>query len=248
MQNFLYLPLRLAVVFGLLACLAACPGKTPTDAPPGVQNHVSEAVEPVAGDAGGEPGSAAANQGTTDTLLVLGDSISAAYGMSLQEGWVALLARKLEGSHPGLAVVNASISGETTSGALRRLPQLLARHEPVLVVLELGGNDGLRGFDLKDLGSGLTRLAQLARESGAAVIILPMEIPENYGEDYRRQFRQRYAQAASATGSTLAPFPLEGIATVDGMMQGDGIHPTVAAQPILLNNVWPTLLEVLDSL
>jgi acyl-CoA thioesterase-1 len=181
------------------------------------------------------------------SVLVLGDSISAAYGMSLEQGWVNLLARRLREAHPGTDVLNASISGETTAGALRRLPALLEQHTPALVVIELGGNDGLRGFPLGSLRSNLTRLVEQSQAAGARVVLLPMEIPPNYGARYSRGFRESYQQVAGETGSALAPFPLAGVATDPAMMQADGIHPTAAAQPVLLERVLPTIVAALEA-
>ncbi len=179
------------------------------------------------------------------TLLVLGDSISAAYGMSLQEGWVALLEEKLEQSHPGVRVVNASISGETTGGGLRRLPGLLDEHRPGVVLIELGGNDGLRGFPPARIADNLTSMASLARNAGAKVLLLSMEIPPNYGSRYTAAFRDSFRSAAEASGARLVPFLLEGVATDPTLMQADGIHPTAAAQPRLLANLLPHLKETL---
>jgi acyl-CoA thioesterase I len=178
-------------------------------------------------------------------ILVLGDSISAAYGMSLEQGWVALLQGQLQADHPDHEVINASISGDTTNGGLRRLPALLAQHNPNLVIIELGGNDGLRGFPLTALRSNLDKLVNLSVDHGARVILLPMEIPPNYGTRYTAGFRESYVKVAEATGSTLAPFLLEGVATNRELMQADGIHPNARAQPLLLNNVLPVVLEVL---
>lgn len=176
---------------------------------------------------------------------MLGDSISAAYGMSLEQGWVSLLAEQLVASNAAVKVVNASISGETTAGGLRRLPQLLAEHEPSLVIIELGGNDGLRGYPLKSLRANLDKLATLSRDAGARVILVPMEIPPNYGSRYTAGFRESFVATANSTGSTLAPFLLEGVATDPGLMQADGIHPSVEAQPKLLRNILPTIQTVL---
>lgn len=178
--------------------------------------------------------------------MVLGDSISAAYGMSLQEGWVARLAGQLQDQQPPVSVVNASISGETTGGALRRLPDLLAQHQPSVVLIELGGNDGLRGFPVKAFRNNLTRLAQLSADSGASVILVPMEIPPNYGARYTASFRETFPAVAEETGSLLSAFILDGVATDPELMQADGIHPTAAAQDILLQNVLPTIREALQ--
>jgi acyl-CoA thioesterase I len=179
------------------------------------------------------------------TLLVLGDSISAAYGMSLEEGWVAQLADQLAGREPPVVVVNASISGETTGGALGRLPALLLEHQPEVVLIELGGNDGLRGFPPVTFRQNLIELARQSSDAGARVVILPMEIPPNYGARYAASFRDSYPLAAQETGSLLAPFILDGIATNPELMQGDGIHPRPEAQAAMLQNVLPAIDEAL---
>jgi len=178
-------------------------------------------------------------------ILVLGDSISAAYGMSLEQGWVTLLAEQLAEGDTAHEVVNASISGETTAGGLRRLPDLLAQHEPSVVIIELGANDGLRGFPLTGLRSNLEKLVGLSQRASARVIIVPMEIPPNYGARYTAGFREAFEDIAAATDSTLAPFLLEGVATDSDLMQEDGLHPNVAAQPRLLANILPTIQSVL---
>jgi acyl-CoA thioesterase I len=181
-------------------------------------------------------------------ILVLGDSISAAYGMSLEQGWVAQLAEELQAQYPQFAVVNASISGETTSGGLRRLPALLQEHSPSVVVIELGANDGLRGYPLQTLQNNLTALVTMAQDSGARVVILPMEIPPNYGARYTTGFRESFPAVTDATGSLLAPFPLDGVAGNPDLVQPDGLHPTVEAQPLIMANVLPTLTEVIAEL
>ncbi len=175
----------------------------------------------------------------------MGDSISAAFGMSLEEGWVALLAGRLAESHPGYQVVNASISGETSAGAASRLPALLEEHRPKVVIIELGGNDGLRGYPVSRLRENLATMAEQSQAAGARVLILAMEIPPNYGSRYTKAFRDSFATVAEQTGSTLSPFMLDGVATDEGLMQADGIHPTVSAQPKLLENVWPDLEPLL---
>ena len=165
--------------------------------------------------------------------------------MSLEEGWVALLARQLAERNPPVDVVNASISGETTGGALRRLPALLEQHQPQVVLIELGGNDGLRGFPVNRLKDNLTALATQSTEAGASVVILPMEIPPNYGARYTSSFRDAFPAVAEATGSALAPFILQDVATDPKLMQPDGIHPTREAQPLLLEAVLPAIEEAL---
>jgi len=189
-----------------------------------------------------------AAQARADNILVLGDSISAAYGMSLEQGWVALFADKVAENHPQYSVVNASISGETTAGGLRRLPALLEEHQPGLVIIELGANDGMRGYPLGTLRGNLTSLVELSKAAGARVVLLPMEIPPNYGVRYTSGFRQSYVQVAGETGSTLTPFVLDGVATEPTLMQADGIHPTVEAQPRLLDNILPTVIDALAQL
>ena len=191
---------------------------------------------------------ATAAQARGDKILVLGDSISAAYGMSLEQGWVALLAGRVAENHPQYTIVNASISGETTAGGLRRLPALLEEHRPNLVIIELGANDGMRGYPLGTLRDNLTSLVQMSKAAGAGVILLPMEIPPNYGSRYTSGFRRSYVQVAEETDSLLAPFVLDGVATDPALMQADGIHPTVEAQPALLDNVLPTIMEALAQL
>ena len=181
-------------------------------------------------------------------ILVLGDSISAAYGMSLDQGWVAQLSRHLQEEAPDFEVINASISGDTTEGGLQRLPPLLRAHRPSVVIIELGGNDGLRGYPIKTLEENLTGLVDLSQQAGARVILVPMEIPPNYGTHYTSGFRQAFRSVAAATDSVLAPFLLDGVATQPGMMQPDGIHPNVEAQTLLLANLLPTVTRVLDDL
>jgi len=181
-------------------------------------------------------------------ILVLGDSISAAYGMSLQQGWVALLAQRLQSEGSAWEVVNASISGETSGGGLRRLPGLLEQHRPVLVIIELGANDGLRGFSLKGLRANLAAIVRTAQAAGARVILLPMEIPPNYGRRYTEGFRDTYVTVARDTDSVLAPFILDGFATDSRFMQADGIHPTADAQARILDNVYPVIARALAEM
>jgi acyl-CoA thioesterase-1 len=180
-------------------------------------------------------------------ILVLGDSLSAANGMSLEQGWVALLEEALRNDHPQVEVVNASISGDPSAGGLRRLPPLLEKHRPQLLIIELGGNDGLRGYPTRQLEENLRSMAALAGEIGSEVIILPMEIPPNYGPRYTEAFRNSFRAAAEATGAALGPFLLEEVATDPALMQEDGIHPTVSAQPKLLAAVLPEVRSLLKS-
>lgn len=186
-------------------------------------------------------------QPVSHPVLVIGDSISAAYGMDLDQGWVALLANRLQGEGDGPAVINASISGDTSAGGLRRLPALLDAHEPQLLVIELGGNDGLRGYPTGKLRDNLTAMAELGLDAGAEVLILPMEIPPNYGPRYTSAFRQAFRDAAGASGARLGPFILQDIATRAELMQADGIHPTPAAQPLIADRLAPILAPLLRT-
>ena len=181
-------------------------------------------------------------------ILVLGDSLSAEYGLPRGSGWVALLQKQLDQSHPGTVIVNASISGETTSGGRSRLPALLKQHGPTHVVIELGGNDALRGLSLAMTGDNLLFMAQAARDAGAKVLLLGMQMPPNYGADLTRQFAALYPKVAKTTGSALVPFFLKGVGDDPDptrWFQADRIHPNEAAQPRMLANVWPELSKQL---
>lgn len=181
------------------------------------------------------------------SILVVGDSISAAYGMDLEQGWVALLEQKIGQTALEYRVVNASISGETSGGALRRLPDLLAKHQPDVVIIELGGNDGLRGYPVDQLRQNLQLMVQSSQAQGARVILLPMEIPPNLGPRYASRFRESFTRVGQQTGARTTPFMLAGIADNPTLMQGDGIHPTVEAQALILDNLWPHILPVLTG-
>lgn len=179
------------------------------------------------------------------TVLVLGDSLSAGYGLSdPSDGWVNLLAQKL----PKHTVINASISGDTLSGGLSRLPQLLEAHSPAVVLIELGGNDGLRGFSLVRIRSQLQQLVQTAKHGGARVLVMEMRIPPNYGQRYTSRFSALYAEVATAEAVELVPFFLQDLALQSGMMQADGIHPTAAAQPAMRDAVASALMPLLAEL
>jgi acyl-CoA thioesterase I len=178
----------------------------------------------------------------------LGDSLSAEYGLARGSGWVALLQRQLAQSHPGTTVVNASISGETTSGGRTRLPALLRQHQPSHVIIELGGNDALRGLSLTMTHENLTFMAKAAKQAGAQVLLLGMQMPPNYGAELTRQFAAVYPQVAKASGAALVPFFLKGVGDdADPLrwFQADRIHPNEAAQPRMLANVWPELKKQL---
>ena len=181
-------------------------------------------------------------------ILVLGDSLSAEYGLARGTGWVALLERKLAAEKIPATVVNASISGETTSGGRSRLQALLAQHRPTHVVLELGGNDALRGLPLSMTTENLTAMARAAKAAGAQVLIAGMQLPPNYGRRYGEQFAALFATVAKNEGAALVPFFLEGVANgpeADSLFQPDRIHPRAEAHPIILGNVWPVLSRLL---
>lgn len=179
------------------------------------------------------------------TLLVVGDSISAAFGLDTGQGWVALLEKRLAEQDYPHQVVNASISGDTSSGGAARLPALLAEHRPSLVIIELGGNDGLRGQPLAQLQQNLAKMIDDSHASGAQVLLLGMLLPPNYGVRYTTAFAQVFASLARDKQVAFVPFFLEGVGGVSGMMQNDGIHPTAKAQPLMLENLWPTLKPLL---
>jgi acyl-CoA thioesterase-1 len=181
-------------------------------------------------------------------ILVFGDSISAGYGLPrVEQGWVALLQAKLKQQGYGYDVVNASVSGETTEGGLARLPRALSLHHPQLVILELGGNDGLRALPIADMRSDLNRMIELSTAAGAKVLLLGMRIPPNYGPTYTEQFSQVFADLAQARHVPEVPFLLDGIALNADLMQADGIHPNEEGQPRLLDNVWPALAPLLKE-
>lgn len=182
------------------------------------------------------------------TVLVVGDSLSAEYGLARGTGWVALLTQRLEARQPPVRVVNASISGDTTAGGRSRLPALLRTHKPSHVVIELGGNDALRGLDLRMTEANLSQMAQSARQAGAKVTVVGMQVPPNYGATYGRDFSQLFVRVAKQQKADLVPFLLKNVA--DGpnptaLFQADRIHPNEQAQPLMLDNVWPVLLTQL---
>ena len=207
------------------------------------------------------------------TLLVFGDSISAAYGMEETQGWVHLLDEKLKtplntnintninthintninthintslkDSTAGYEVVNASVSGETTDGGVVRLPKTLALHQPDIVIIELGGNDGLRGYPIDKISANISQMIHLSQASGARVLLIGMVLPPNYGQRYTKAFADVYQQAAATFNVPLVPFLLDGVATAESLMQRDGIHPRPEAQPLMLDNIWPYLVPLL---
>lgn len=191
---------------------------------------------------------------TTKSLLVLGDSISAAYGIKPEEGWVALLDKKLQTEKKAYEVINASVSGNTTGDGLGRLQALLKQYQPDIVIVELGGNDGLRGYPIKLMESNLERIITLTQNSKAKVLLAGIEIPPNYGQRYTSAFRQgfinvnnRINKRATTNKDKIAflPFILKEVGTNPQLMQKDGIHPTAGAQPMILDNIWPYLEPLL---
>lgn len=188
---------------------------------------------------------AAAAAGKRPTILVVGDSISAAYGLPPGSGWTGLLAKRLTEQHYAYDVVNASISGDTTAGGRARLPALLAQHHPAIVVIELGGNDGLRGGDLAATRANLDAMLDAAVKSRARVLLVGMKLPPNYGPAYTSQFDALYADASNRHKTALLPFFFAGFADQNELFQADRIHPTQAAQSQLLDNVWPVLQPML---
>ena len=180
-------------------------------------------------------------------MLVLGDSLSAEYGLTRGAGWVPLLKRRIATTGTRAVIVNASISGETTSGGRARLPALLAKHHPDIIVIELGGNDGLRGLSLSATQANMEDMIGMSKKTGARVLMLGMQIPPNYGGDYTRRFAGLYPTLAKQDGVTLVPFFLEGLQTRPELFQADRIHPVAAAQPLLLDNVWPYLSRLLPK-
>lgn len=189
----------------------------------------------------------AAGDRAARTLLVLGDSISAGYGIQRDQGWVNQLRQRLEQRAGDWRVVNASVSGETTGGGLARLPDALAEHRPGVVIIELGGNDGLRGYPVSRIRDNLERMVALSQGAGSRVLLVGMQIPPNYGPRYTRDFAAMYPAVAEARGVALVPFLLQAVALEPSLMQDDGIHPTAAAQPRLLETVWPHLEPLLET-
>ena len=175
-------------------------------------------------------------------LLVWGDSLSAAHGIAEEQGWVELLSQRIEREFPAYRVINGSVSGETTTGGLERLPAMLAEYQPELVILELGGNDGLRGIPVASIRENLAGMVRLIEASGGRVLLAGTRIPPNYGSRYTEPFYRNYFSLAKEHELPLLPFLIEGIPEIPELMQNDGIHPVAEAQPVILENVW-TVLE-----
>jgi acyl-CoA thioesterase-1 len=206
------------------------------------------ATGPLSGVFAAEKPASAPSPAIGKTILVLGDSLSAEYGLARGTGWVALLDQRLKSQKPAYTVANASISGDTTSGGVSRLPALLAQYKPAVVVIELGANDALRGLSLKATEANLDQMAQAAQAAGAKVLLVGQQVPPNYSADYNRRFAEAYQNVAKARKAALVPFFLKGVADqADALklFQADRIHPTAAAHPQLLDNVWAELKKLL---
>ena len=182
---------------------------------------------------------------TERTILVLGDSLSAGYGLKPAQGWVALLEQRLRDQGYGYRVVNASVSGETSGGGLQRLPRALELHQPAVVVVELGANDGLRGLNVPLTTDNLTKIVAETKKKGAQVLLVGMRLPPNYGPRYTNDFMRMYRDISTVSKVPLVPFLLQSVALKPELMQADGLHPTAPAQPALLDTVWPQLKPLL---
>ncbi len=184
---------------------------------------------------------------TAPTILVMGDSISAGYGMDIKLGWVNLLQNKLKQQNYAYNVINDSISGETSQGALKRLSATLAQHEPSIIIIEIGGNDGLRGMPIKLIRKNIAEMIELSQAQNTKVLLLGMQIPPNLGPRYASAFADNYASLAKQYAVAFVPFFMKGVADVPSLMLSDGIHPKAAGQTVLLDNVWPTLTALLKQ-
>lgn len=191
------------------------------------------------------PASAKLTNPSTQTIVVFGDSLSAGYGLAQNQGWVALLQARIAQQKLPYTVINASISGETTSGGLARFGQMLAAHKPHIVILELGANDGLRGLPVSEMRSNLSSMITQAKAANTSILLLGMKIPPNYGKKYTQEFSETYALLAKQHNIQRVPFLLEGIAGKPSLIQNDGLHPLAIAQPQLLNNVWLELKQLM---
>lgn len=178
-------------------------------------------------------------------ILIVGDSLSAAYGMPVEQGWVALLQQRLARECPACRVINASISGDTTATARARLPQAIDRHQPDLIILELGGNDGLRGLSLQAMQQNLAAMIEIATAGGGRVLLVGVQLPPNYGPQYTEKFHAIYRQLADEYTVALVPSIVDGVGTRSELMQPDGIHPNAQAQPLIADRVWTQLQPLL---
>jgi len=231
--------LGMGLLAGLVACGQADDSGTP-ESPTTAASAVAEAPAPASRPASGPVANAEAR-----TVLVMGDSLSAAYNLAAEQGWVALLDERLRTEAPGFRMVNASISGETTAGGASRIDAALAEHQPSLVVIELGANDGLRGLPLEDTRANLERMVRASKAAGAEVLVVGMQLPPNYGPDYTEAFFSMFGEIAKAEGTAHLPFLLEPIAFDEAAFQSDRLHPTAEAQPVLANHVWTALQPML---
>ncbi|MFM2434734.1 MAG: hypothetical protein RL063_713 [Pseudomonadota bacterium] len=183
----------------------------------------------------------------SNSILIYGDSLSAAYGIPQQQGWVSLLQQRLEDQHYPYKVINASVSGETSSGGLSRLSATLNAHQPNIVILELGANDGLRGLPLSVMKDNLAQMIEQSKRSGAKVLLIGMKIPPNYGPKYSQSFTQQYQQLSQELKVPRVPFMLQGMESRPELIQDDGLHPNEQAQPFILENIWPQLKLMLKK-
>lgn len=233
----------LALAGWLAACSEAQTGNSPTGNPDAGTSLPAVSI----GAAPLQPALSAADIAAPATIMIVGDSISAAYGIQREHGWVALLDSALEPLGGEHRVINASISGETTGGGLARLPAALAEHDPDLVVIELGGNDGLRGYPVPRLRSNLAAMIEESLAAEAKVLLVGMQIPPNYGPRYTQAFAATFTELADEYEIDLVPSFLEKVALAGNLMQADGIHPTAAAQPLLLQAAWPSIAAFLTA-
>ena len=185
--------------------------------------------------------------GAQTTVLVVGDSLSAGYGLNTGESWVSLLQQRLDAEGYGYRVVNASISGDTSRGGKARLPRAVKVHKPAVVIIELGGNDGLRGIPIPEMRKNLESMVETAQQAGAQIVLVPMRIPTNYGPAYTQKFEQVYQDLIDSYNLPNAKFILDNVATKPELMQADGIHPNAEAQSIMLGNIWPALEALLKQ-
>jgi acyl-CoA thioesterase-1 len=195
-----------------------------------------------------QPITADAKEDNAPVILIMGDSLSAGFGIDQTQSWANLLRQRLVAESFPHRIVNASISGETSSGGLSRLPSVLKKHRPHIVIIELGANDGMRGQPIKLLDNNLSKMIRLAQDNNSRVLLVGMRLPPNYGSQYTAKFEDTYQQLANENSKIgFAPFLLKGVATQRHLMQGDGIHPVASAQPQLLENIWPHLLPLLHQ-
>jgi acyl-CoA thioesterase-1 len=192
-------------------------------------------------------GAAANAYSASKTVLVVGDSLSAEYGIARGAGWVSLLEQRLKAKGPAASIVNASVSGETTSGGRTRLPALLSKHKPNVVIIELGANDGLRGLPVAAAEANLRAMIDASRKAGAQVLLVGMRMPPNYGRDYADRFFAMYGTLSKDVKVPLAPFMLDGVAEKPELFQPDRMHPLAEAHPIILANIWPHLQPILKT-